>query len=199
MGFPWVRQLWVLWLVLLVCTAPVLASYGAYYVWRPEAAMVTGDLIDPQRPVPAFLVGQDRFGARVPLGALQRQWLLVSVTQGPCDVQCERHLYWQRQLRESLGKDKGRLDWVWLRTQDTALPPAIAQATAAATVLTVPEEALGQWLAPAAGHRLSDHLYVVDPMGHWMLRFPSDAPPAKMRRDLQRLLQASAFWDREGR
>jgi hypothetical protein len=61
------------------------------------------------------------------------------------------------------------------------------------------EADVARWLEPAPGYRLSDHLYVVDPMGNWMMRFPANAEPPRMRRDLERLLRASSFWDRPGR
>ncbi len=184
--------------VLLVCAAPVIASYFMYYVVRPEGRRNYGELIDPQRPLPAFQA-LDRAGQPVALPSLKDQWLLVSVADSACDADCERHLYLQRQLREGLGKEKGRLDWVWLRTGVTPLTPALLAATEQATVLQVDEAALGAWLQPASGRRLSDHLYVVDPLGNWMMRFPAQADPAQIRRDLERLLRASAFWDKEGR
>lgn len=184
--------------VLLVCAAPVIASYFTYYVVRPEGRRNYGELIDPQRPLPV-LQAVGRSGKPVALPSLKDQWLLVSVADSACDADCERHLYLQRQLREGLGKEKGRLDWVWLRTGSTPLTPALLAATEQATVLQVDESALGAWLQPAPGQRLSDHLYVVDPLGNWMMRFPAQADPAKVRRDLERLLRASAFWDKEGR
>ena len=49
-------------------------------------------------------------GKPVPLPSLKGQWLLVSVAGGACDAACEQHLYLQRQLRESLGQDKDRVD-----------------------------------------------------------------------------------------
>jgi hypothetical protein len=58
---------------------------------------------------------------------------------------------------------------------------------------------LATWLVPAAGQRLEDHLYLVDPLGNWMLRFPAKLDPKQAKRDLDRLLRASAFWDKEGR
>lgn len=186
--------------VLLVCAAPVIASYFAYYVVRPEGRRNYGELVE-QRPLPA-LTGVDLKGQPRPLTDLKAQWLLLSVAASACDAACERHLYLQRQLRQSLGKDKGRLDWVWLRTDDAPLSPALRQAAETAegaVVLSVDREALSAWLQPAAGQRLEDHLYVVDPMGHWMMRFPADADPAKVRSDLNKLLRASTFWDKEGR
>src|SRR6185369_9223465 len=100
---------WRMLAVLLVCAAPVLASYLTYYVIRPEARRNYGELIEPQRPVPA-IAGTTAGGQLVQLTSLRGQWLLVSVAGGACDAACERHLYLQRQLRESLGQDKERLD-----------------------------------------------------------------------------------------
>jgi len=189
---------WKMLLVLLVCAAPVIASYFTYYVIRPEGRRNYGELIDPARPLPAS-VGIDAQGQPLTLTALQGQWLLLSVADSGCDAQCERHLYLQRQLREGLGREKDRLDWVWLRTGSAELKPALRAATEHATVIYMDEAEVAAWLQPASGQRLSDHLYVVDPMGRWMMRFPADADPARARRDLDRLLRASSFWDRAGR
>lgn len=189
---------WKMLLVLLVCASPVIASYFTYYVIRPEGRRNYGELIDPQRPLPTWnarIAGGDA----MPMTALKGQWLLVSVSDQGCDAKCEKHLYWQRQLREGLGKEKDRLDWVWLRLDEQPLPPSLGVATMSATVLQVPLSEVSQWLAPEQGHALTDHLYVVDPLGNWMMRFPADADPAKVRRDLERLLRASSFWDKPGR
>ena len=189
---------WKMIALLLVSASPVVASYFTYYVIRPEGRRNYGELIDPQRPLPAF-TGVDARGQAVPLNRLKDQWLLVSVGDTACDATCQKHLYLQRQLREGLGKEKDRLDWVWLRTGDTPLVEPLKSATAAATVLQVDPQALAGWLQPAAGHQLQDHLYVVDPIGNWMMRFPADADPKKIKSDLDRLLRASAFWDKAGR
>lgn len=192
---------WKMLLVMLVCAAPVLASYFAYYVVRPDSRRSYGELIEPQRPIP-MLKGTDLSGKAVSLPTLQGQWLLVSVASGACDAQCERHLYLQRQLREGLGKDKERVDWVWLVPDDAPVREALKPALAQATVLRVDGAQLAQWLAPARGESLADHLYMVDPMGHWMMRFPPatdiDAA-AKIRKDLERLMRASSGWDQPGR
>lgn len=189
---------WKMIALLLVCASPVIASYLTYYVIRPEGRRNYGELIDPQRPLPA-MAGIDAQGRSVPLTGLKDQWLLISVADSSCEDLCQKHLYVQRQLREGLGKEKDRLDWVWLRTDAQPLAEPLKAATAAATVLQVDPQALGNWLQPAAGQRLQDHLYVVDPIGNWMMRFPANADPKQIKRDLDRLLRASAFWDKSGR
>ena len=42
-------------------------------------------------------------------------------------------------------------------------------------------------------------MYIVDPMAQWMMRVPVDPDPAALKRDIERLLRASASWDRAGR
>lgn len=188
-------------LVMLVCAAPVVASYLTYYVIRPEGRRNFGELVQPQQPMPALSV-QTLQGAVQPLEALKGQWLLISVAGGACPAQCQDHLYFQRQLRESLGREKDRLDWVWLVSDDVAVPPAIESAVQQATVLRVAEQSLKAWLQPADQQALSDHLYLVDPMGNWMMRFPANmnkADAAKARKDLERLLRAASSWDQAGR
>ncbi|MGE5865606.1 MAG: SCO family protein [Rhizobacter sp.] len=189
-------------LVLAVCAAPVIASYFTYYVVRPGGRTNYGELIDPQRTLPALPL-QRLTGEAVPASSLKGQWLLVAVAGGACDAACEKTLYLQRQLRETLGREKERVDKVWLIPDGAAPRPEVLAAInpkgAEATVLRVPAEALAGWLQPAAGQALADHFYVVDPMGNWMMRFPADPQPAKVKRDLEKLLRASSSWDKAGR
>jgi hypothetical protein len=192
---------WKMLAVLLVCAAPVIASYFTYYVIRPEGRRNFGELVIPQRPLPAMAT-IDLNGKTGELVALKKQWLLISVAKSGCDSACQQRLYFQRQLRESLGKEKVRVDWVWLVTDTAAVDIRLKPALTEATVLRVPLDALAQWLPPAAGQRLEDHMYVVDPLGNLMMRFPANmdaAGAAKAKRDLDRLLRASGSWDTEGR
>lgn len=190
---------WKMLAVLLVCAAPVIASYFTYYVIRPEGRRNYGELIDPQRPLPVLAaVALD--GTRIELPALKGQWLLISVAGGACDPACQQHLYFQRQLRESLGREKDRLDRVWLVSDDEAVSDKLKPALQGATVLRV--AGLDQWLQAASGQGLQDHLYLVDPIGNWMMRFPAGMDAvgaASAKRDLERLMRASSSWDKAGR
>jgi len=189
-------------LLLLVCMAPVLASYFTYYVIRPAGGTRNhGELIQPPRDLPQVRA-QDLQGASMPLASLKGQWLIVAVAGGACDESCQKNLYFQRQLREMQGKDKDRIDRVWLVSDDAPVPAALMPALAQATVLRVAPDVLQAWLVPAAGQQLQDHLYLVDPMGNWMMRMPAhmDVEKAsKVKRDLERLLRASNSWDNAGR
>jgi len=188
-------------LVWAVCAAPVVASYFMYYVVRPEGRTNHGALIQPARamPEPAALPLRNLQGTPVLPASLKGQWLLVAVAPGACDAACEKTLYLQRQLRESLGRDKDRIDRVWLVSDDAAVREALLPALQQATVLRAAQASLARWLQPEAGHQLADHLYLVDPQGDWMMRFPANVDFTKAKRDLTRLLKASEAWDEAGR
>ena len=187
--------------VLLVCAAPVVASYFTYYVVRPEGRRNFGDLIEPVRALPDVRA-QALNGDAMQLPTLKGQWLLVSVSGGDCQADCQQQLYLQRQILAGLGKDRARTDWVWLVTDNADIPSAILPGLKEATVLRVPSEGLTQWLEPASGQQLQDHLYLVDPHGQWMMRFPaklSTEGALKTKRDIERLLRAAVSWDEAGR
>jgi hypothetical protein len=193
---------WKMLLVMLMCAAPVIASYLTFYVVRPEGRRNYGELINPMRSLPDAMALSPE-GAAASLRALKGQWLLISVSGAACGAACEKQIYLQRQLRESLGREKDRLDRIWLITDDAAIAPALLPQVQAPAVdayaLRVSASVAAQWLEPATGQQLHDHLYLVDPAGNWMMRFPVDIDAGKAKRDLERLLRAAASWDRAGR
>lgn len=190
-------------LVLAVCAAPVVASYLAYYVFQPQGRSNYGALLDPPRAWPAGVALAGLDGAAVMPSSLDGQWLLVAIGPAACEAACEKRLFVQRQLREMLGRERDRLDKVWLITDAAPLKPELRRALEAppapATVLRVPRETLARWLEPEPGRALEDHLYLVDPRGRWVMRMPAEPDPGRVRRDVDRLLRASSSWDRAGR
>lgn len=203
---------WKMIAVLLVCAAPVIASYLTYYVIRPSNTKSFGELVQPQRPMPDVL-GTSLEGKAAALSSLRGQWLLVSISGGACGKPCLDHLYMQRQLRETLGKEKGRLDWVWLISDDAPLAnELVARLTYPVTraqgfqALRIKESDLAAWLQAspdkASQGNLPARLYLIDPQGNYMMRFPENMTieqAAKAKADINRLLRASSFWDTPGR
>ena len=121
-------------LVFAVCAAPVIASYLTYFVIRPEGRTNHGALITPTRSLPPALELRGRDGMPVTAASLRGQWLLITVGPSTCDAACEKRLFMQRQLREMLGRERVRLDKIWLVT-DTADPaPALRDPLKAALV-----------------------------------------------------------------
>jgi hypothetical protein len=189
-------------LVVLVCAAPVIASYFAFYVLQPRGSAY-GELIQPTVDLPAALALTDLDGKPVAAESLKGQWLLTLVQEGACDAACDRRLFTQRQLREMLGKERDKVEKLLLLPDDAPAPsPELRKALAdapAVTVLRAPRAQLQAWLKPAAGQSLQDHFFLIDPLGRWMLRAPGTPEPGKFKADLSKLLKASAGWDKPGR
>lgn len=192
---------WKLLVIVALCSLPLLASLWAYFVVRPEGRAGVGELLTPVREMP-HQSGLTLEGIAQPLAALKGQWLLVRVDGGACPDACQQRLFLQRQLRETLGKDKDRVDWVWLLNDQAPVAASMRQPLADAAVLRVDPATLAQWLPLPAGTSYADYLFVVDPLGNAMMRLPAHfdgAGAAKAKRDLDRLLKASVSWDTPGR
>lgn len=194
---------WKMMLVLAMCAAPVIASYFTYYVIRPQGRSNYAELVQPSRTLPATLALRELDGTPVDPQSLRRQWLLLTLAPASCDAACEQRLYLQRQLHQMLGRERDRVDKVWLVLGAGQPAEAVLQAVQAspqpARVLRVDPAELQRWLEPAAGQALDAHLYIVDPHGEWMMRAPPQLDPKRLKRDLDRLLRASSFWDTAGR
>ncbi len=156
-------------LVALVCVAPlILGTLAWFYGWAPGAAGNYGELIAP------------RALSGAPFEALRGKWVLVSFDAAACDAYCEKKLYFMRQVRRAQGKDIARVERLWVLSDAGAPRPELLAAIE------------GTRIAPSSDAALSpDHIYVVDPLGNLMLRFPRDPDPSKMLKDLQRLLKYS--------
>lgn len=194
------RGRWKLLLLLLVCASPVIASYLTYFVIRPEGRTNYAALISPSKTMPdlgmRLLDGQ-------PLKPtdLRDQWNLVVVGPSSCETACEERLFLQRQLREMTGRERARLDKLWIVTDEGPIRPELLQALQATPALRIARAdraAVAAWLQPEPGAALEEHLYIVDPMGEWMMRAPREPQPAKLKKDIDRLLRASSFWDQAG-
>ena len=109
-------------MVLLVCAAPVLASYYAYFIVRPSGGTAYSTLIQPAVPMPRVMA-RTLDGQPQPLRGLAGQWLLLVVNGGGCKAACEKQLFMQRQLREMTGREADRIDKLWLVIDDAPLSP----------------------------------------------------------------------------
>lgn len=169
---------------------PVVAGYVAFFFdWVPGSAANYGTLI-PARPLPdATLQGGDQRPFK--MSELRGKWLLVQFDAGACDDYCERKLYFMRQVRKALGKDMTRVERVWLLTDAKAPKPRLLEAIEGTRLARAMGNAFPDEF-PADRSR-ADHIYLVDPVGNLMMRFPRDPDPSRMLKDLQRLMKVSGL------
>ena len=188
-GKPKKKSLLSLWLLVALCVAPVVASYVAYYLWPPSGKVNYGELIEP-RPLPdAKLALAD--GTPFPWHRLKGKWVLAMADSGNCDAYCQRKLLYLRQVRLAQGKEMDRVERAWLITDDANPPAAVVDAIQGTWLIRAGGSELLKFF-PAKG-ALADHIYVIDPNGNLMMRYPRDADPRKIVKDIARLLRISSI------
>ncbi len=165
---------------------PVAASLVAAVYFRPEPTANYGELLLP----PAAITAQHF--SRTPDGEfafseLRGRWVLVASDAGACAPACLEKLAAMRQVRLALGRNAGRVERVFV-ADDRHAPEAAATASSEGMIAATPLPGAVQ--APGAT-RDHEHIYLVDPGGNVMMRWPSRPDPRRMLRDLERLLKAS--------
>jgi cytochrome oxidase Cu insertion factor (SCO1/SenC/PrrC family) len=184
---------WKLFAVLAVCASPMIASYFTYYVIKPGAKNNYGALIDPrQYPMPTLQL-QDQDGKVVELSSLKGKWLMLQIDDASCADNCQRKLLEMRQLRLAQGKGMDRIERVWLITDALPIAEQLKPGIAGTHLLRSDKSKLEKWLPTESDTTLQDHIYIVDPLGNLMMRYPKDADPNKIKKDLIKLLKASAI------
>jgi hypothetical protein len=184
---------WKLLAVLAVCAAPLIASYFTYYVIKPESRTNYGALIDPrQHPIPA-MASTTLDGKPIALDAYKGKWIMLKVGGSDCQQACQDQLFAMRQLRTMQGKEMERIERVWLITDQEPLETLLLRVNDGTRMLRAPADAVRRWLPVEQGGNVAEHIYLIDPLGNLMMRFPKDPDPSKVKKDLVRLLKASAI------
>ena len=166
---------------------PTVAAWLAYFVWPPESRANYGELIEPRRLRDPELQLLD--GRPFRISQLRGKWVMLQIDSGACGEGCRQKLLYMRQARLAQGKAMGRIERVWLLT-DTAVPDGAIASEFEGTQIVRADENANLAEFPASRSR-ADHIYVVDPLGNLMLRFPRDPDPRRIVKDLARLLKAS--------
>lgn len=165
-------------LVLLaaVCVAPIALAWLAFvFGWAPGKPGNYGELIAPHKLSAPIFEG------------LRGKWVMVSFDRGACDAYCERKLYFLRQVRKAQGNERYRVERLWVIVDAAAPSPRLLAAIEGTRVVHMENRAfLGGFPGDPA-----DHIYLIDPLGYLMMRYPRDPDPEGINKDLKRLLKYS--------
>ncbi|MBU3548543.1 hypothetical protein [Polynucleobacter sp. P1-05-14] len=180
-------------LLLLACASPVLASYFAYYVIKPEGGKTNfGTLVYPAQ----------EFNTAWLNAPLQGKWtLLVARPAGEChikDEKCIEALFLMRQTKVAMGRESERLQLIWVNTDGKPVDPEVLkiydEKTAGLKVLTLPSDPKQRadfetWLNKEG---VGQEIQLIDPSPAKMMYFPVTNSPkefSSMKKDLEKLLK----------
>jgi cytochrome oxidase Cu insertion factor (SCO1/SenC/PrrC family) len=163
---------------------PVLASYLTYYFWQPTGRKNYGELIAQV----SLKDGQDLAGQTIPAQDFKGKWTLVYLGGGGCDKNCETRLYFMRQVRTAQGPERDRINRLWVVTDQIVPATTLLGQHPGLRVIQSQDPS---FLAQFVGAETGNNIYMVDPLGNLMMRFPSNPDPSLMIKDIKHLLKAS--------
>jgi len=176
----------IAFVILALCAAPTVAAWLAYFVWQPQSRLNYGELIEARALSDPELRRLD--GSAFRLSQLRGSWVLLQIDSGACAEGCGKKLLYMRQVRLAQGKDAGRIERMWLLADGAPPDAALLRDHEGLRVARAPGPLLAEFPAARSPYY---HIYLVDPLGNLMLRFPSDPDAQRMVKDLARLLRAS--------
>ncbi len=177
-------------LVGIIFVGPFLLAYFLYTTdsgWIPSAGTEHGLLLNPPRLLPDTVLtpGSDPGGPK-----FRGKWSLIIIAQGPCTETCKGALFETRQVRRALGRDDGRVQRV-LYDESGLADFAFLEREHPTLVVVEPESPVSRDLIPALGDRVAGDIFLADPLGNLIMRFPQGTSMKGMHKDLKHLLKVS--------
>jgi hypothetical protein len=180
------RGRWTALALFALAAVPVVLAFLAYFFWSPQKGLNYGELIEPV-PLPDVQLRAPG-GETFLLSGLRGKWILIQLGSGSCAEDCVKRHFVMRQVRLMQGREMDRIERLWLIMDDVAPDPWILRAYEGVRVGRGAAALLPKF--PARGDP-QDHIFLVDPLGNLMLRFPGESDPQGIRKDLARLLKVS--------
>ena len=153
-----------------------------------------GQLIQPAVPLTDFTFADS--DPVVDLDTMRGLWTLLYMPAGECTDTCKLNLYHMRQVRLALNHRMDRVQRVVLPENGEQLSDELLAEHLGLLVANgsaAEQSALRDQVNSAESEldSLPDAIYLIDPFGNIMLRFPPDLDPKSMLKDVKHLLKVS--------
>ena len=121
---------------------------------------------------------------------LDGRWLLLFNGTADCDLYCQANLFKMRQAKQVIGRDSARVRTVYLLS-DASLGAELRDLLVQYPTFSVYEVADFAQRGTQIPELKQNHVYIVDPMGNLVLRYPPHADSRDIISDIKRLLKVS--------
>ncbi|MBL6752406.1 MAG: SCO family protein [Nevskia sp.] len=176
--------------MLCIFVLPIVAAYAVFFLFpglRPTGTTNYGQLVAPARPLPALSL-RDAAGEAAAPALFKGKWSLVYLGAAACAEPCRTEIFLARQVRTALDKDAARVQRIYIAPDPASLAAAreLLAADHRDLLLLADAGAKGaradEFFQPA----VADALYLVDPLGNWMMVY---APRADQVADFKGILK----------
>ena len=182
-------MLLLLAVVFLGPMAVAMAMYFTGFRWRPGGTTQNGVLFEPARPLPDVTMTLASEPGKT--ATLRGKWTLIYIGPGACDAGCRQALAEMRQVRRALGRDMDRVQRLYLVTVGAPDSRFLAAEHPGLGVLAL-DPAVGK-LAGVVGAVGPGEIFLADPLGNLIMRYPAGTGMKGMHADLKHLLTISTI------
>jgi len=183
------RSNMTLWLLLASFLVPAILAYGYYFFGdRPNVAS-NGQLITPVVDIESLKL-KDPLGEAISREELTSKWRMYYFVNASCTNECKNNLYNMRQVNLGLGKNADRVQHVivhlstpqyeFMKFVESEHPKAIRVYSSIENTVGLMDKS-----------EVSSFIYLVDPQGNIMMKFPDTVNAKLILKDINKLLKLS--------
>lgn len=177
---------------------PLVVAWLWFFGLDPQVNSTTNNGVLVQPPIPVSFDENVELEGFADEDYLRRKWTMLYLGDSRCDDSCRDDLFQMRQVRATLARRMERVQGLLLLTDN------LAPSADFAAYLAKDHEGLRVEPAnrvPRVMQAIADiqqryeitkrAVIIIDPLGNLMMYFPEGTPPAKMQKDIKRLLKVS--------
>ncbi|MDH5648805.1 MAG: hypothetical protein OEY67_04050 [Gammaproteobacteria bacterium] len=186
-------------LIAAVCILPVALAYGLNKMgWKPDQFGNYGELVQPALPLKEATLSLQS-GETVSLKQLHHKWLLIAFSDAGCNQACLANMDKMKRLQIAQAKNQDRIQRILVlagRNFGNQPLPDFLTSDRDLKIVVGPQTGIVSLLNDFSHNgetplEDANRIYLVDPLGNLILRYPADADASKMHKDLARLLRVS--------
>lgn len=185
-----------LWVMLILFGLPYLAALY-FYLYQDEINFSysnNGELVSPVRPLENYLL-KDINNKDIWFSSFKGKWLFIMIGDSSCDHICQSNMYKMRQIRKAVGQDRQRVDRIFFLNDDNAMGE-FNQKLKEYPGMHVIKNSGEEYFKFLSGllidnNKMMNRIYIIDPLGNFMMAYQQDAAAEHILEDLRRLLKVS--------
>jgi len=178
-----------LWLLLGSFLVPAILAYGYFFFGDRPTVASNGQLITPVIDISSLKLTNQN-GELLSNDQLTPKWRMYYFVGSSCDQLCQNDLYNLRQMNIALGKYQDRVQHVIAHLDEPANDFSELINTEHQQAIRVYTRA-ENIQALTAKDADAKTIYLVDPLGNIMMKFPHDLEPKLILKDIKKLLKVS--------
>jgi hypothetical protein len=174
-------------LISLLFTIPIVSAMYMYFSGTavPVTSTEHGEFISPPRVLPEVAVSTTDAEK-----SFRQIWSLIVLADNDCDASCVESLEKIRQVRLSLGPKMTHMQTVFLPAGSAAIRIEL-ETEHPVLIILAPDQSTT--IREIVGPYENGEIFLADPLGNLMMRYPQDASMGDIRLDITHLFKLSGI------